>query len=496
MRRAYILVLLAASNWFVGFSQVNYCSSFESEFFEYSGSATLLSDDVVRLTSAINSDFGALWSFNTIDFNNDFSVSAQLYFGNTDSPGADGIAFVIQPLSNNEGASGGGLGFQGITPSLAVEMDTWFNSGNDPTSSDHIAVIANGVNYSIAAHSEFVPYNNLPNIEDGLWHDFSLVWTAATQSITVVFDGVAMFDFNLDVSNVIFSGGNDLFWGFTAATGGAVNVHQVKILDYCFTPSNCDEVTPPTGPENQQFCDVAFYSDLDITESSLLFYDTPTGGDPIDPQNPLYDGQVVYVSQVINGCESEQRLMINVELSAIVQPDLEAIELCKAADGSALLNFDSILEHGGFDSADELSVYLTFQEANAYSNPLPWSNDYWLSSDQTFFVRMETAFCYTIQELNVTLSNCEPIIPEGFSPNNDGNNDYFNIQFLYGIHLNHQLKIFSRNGTLIFNGNNNQPWRGQTNSSDDIVPVGTYFYVLQLNDDLHRVYRGWVYLNY
>ena len=68
----------------------------------------------MRLTSAINSDFGALWSFNTIDFNNDFSFSAQLYFGNTDSPGADGIAFVIQPLSNNEGVSGGGLGFQGI----------------------------------------------------------------------------------------------------------------------------------------------------------------------------------------------------------------------------------------------------------------------------------------------------------------------------------------------------------------------------------------------
>lgn len=496
MRKVYIAIILTTNIWFIGLSQVNYCSSFESEFFEYSGSATLLTDDVVQLTSAINSDFGAIWSFNTIDFNNDFSVSTQLYFGNIDSPGADGIAFVIQPLSNNQGVSGGGLGFQGITPSLAVEMDTWFNSGNDPTSSDHIAVIANGNNSSIGAHSEFVSYNDLTNIEDGLWHDFTFVWTAATQSITVTFDGMLMFDFNLDVSNVIFSGGNDLFWGFTAATGGAVNVHQVKILEYCFTPSNCDEVAPPSGPENQQFCDVAFYSDLDITEDSLLFYDTPTGGDPIDPQNPLYDGQVVYVSQVINGCESEQRLLINVEISTIVQPELETVELCRTADGAAHFDFDSVLETGGFDSTDQLSVYLTFQEANAHSNPLPWNNDYSLYSDQTLFVRLETPFCYTIQELNVTISDCEPIIPDGFSPNNDGNNDYFNIQFLYGVHLDHELKIFNRNGTLIFEGNNDNPWWGQANYTDKIVPVGTYFYILYLNDELKRIYRGWVYINY
>ena len=298
MSKRLSLIILAWSCCLSSIGQVNFCSDFNAQFFQFAGSATLLADDVVRLTSETNSDFGGIWSFNTIDFNNDFSISAELYFGTLDGSGADGIAFVIQPLSNNEGLSGGGIGFQGITPSLAVEMDTWFNSGMDPTSSDHMAIISDGNNSNIDAHSEFVSPIDLPNIEDGLWHSFALNWTASSQAITVDFDGTQMINTNIDVSNLIFDGGNDLFWGFTAATGGAINLHQVKILEYCFTPSNCDDVLPPDGLPNQQFCGVAVYGDLETSAADVLYYDTPTDGSPIDENTALVDGQTVYISQV------------------------------------------------------------------------------------------------------------------------------------------------------------------------------------------------------
>ena len=42
--------------------------------------------------------------------------------------GADGIAFIVQTLTNNVGANGGGMGYYGVTNSVGVEFDTWCNS--------------------------------------------------------------------------------------------------------------------------------------------------------------------------------------------------------------------------------------------------------------------------------------------------------------------------------------------------------------------------------
>ena len=51
------------------------------------------------------------------------NLEAELFLGNQDF-GADGIAFVIQPISNDEGSLGGGIGYAGISPSIAIEFDT------------------------------------------------------------------------------------------------------------------------------------------------------------------------------------------------------------------------------------------------------------------------------------------------------------------------------------------------------------------------------------
>lgn len=101
----------------------------------------------------------------------------------------------------------------------------------------------------------------------------------------------------------------------------------------------------------------------------------------------------------------------------------------------------------------------------------------------------------------ISVDNEDLVIPDGFSPNNDGKNDWFNIQGLYDNYQNHRLKIYNRYGSLVFEGNNDNKWYGIANkglmNTNKILPTGTYFYVLNLNDSnaTKKEYIGWVYLN-
>lgn len=66
----------------------------------------------------------------------------------------------------------------------------------------------------------------------------------------------------------------------------------------------------------------------------------------------------------------------------------------------------------------------------------------------------------------------KPFVPNVFSPNGDGKNDFFKIPFLYGYPGN-SVAVFNRWGTKVFEGENyNNDWDG------DDLPSGTYFYVV------------------
>ena len=89
-------------------------------------------------------------------------------------------------------------------------------------------------------------------------------------------------------------------------------------------------------------------------------------------------------------------------------------------------------------------------------------------------------------------------IPEGFSPNGDNINDFFVIR---GIDQfpNNSFTIFNRWGAKLFEANPYQNnWDGKSTMGlivgGDELPVGTYFYVLDLGDG-SDFYKGTIYLN-
>ncbi|UOX33210.1 gliding motility-associated C-terminal domain-containing protein [Flavobacterium sediminilitoris] len=85
-----------------------------------------------------------------------------------------------------------------------------------------------------------------------------------------------------------------------------------------------------------------------------------------------------------------------------------------------------------------------------------------------------------------------------FSPNNDGENEFFIIDCIEN-YPNNKLEIFNRYGNMVYETKSYQnTWNGISNVNGVIkqgesVPVGTYFYSLKV-DELNISKSGWIYV--
>tara|TARA_R110002111_G_scaffold118347_3_gene180821 strand:+ start:5296 stop:8682 length:3387 start_codon:yes stop_codon:yes gene_type:complete len=101
-------------------------------------------------------------------------------------------------------------------------------------------------------------------------------------------------------------------------------------------------------------------------------------------------------------------------------------------------------------------------------------------------------------EASIEISNCLSI-PQGLSPNDDGKNDVFIIPCIEDYPEN-TFKIYNRYGTQIYEAKNYvNTWNGTANmgllKNSKLLPVGTYFYVLEING-FEDGFVGYIYLNY
>ena len=99
----------------------------------------------------------------------------------------------------------------------------------------------------------------------------------------------------------------------------------------------------------------------------------------------------------------------------------------------------------------------------------------------------------------VTQSECLTVFNE-FTPNNDGLNDFFFIECIDQF-PNNLLQVFNRWGTKVFEMENyDNSWDGTstgraTIAAEERLPVGTYYYVLELRDGVSKPKTGWLYIS-
>lgn len=204
-----------------------------SQSYFANGNARSLGGECYQLTQASNWQLGSVWYADPIDLSKDFDLEFYLNFGTNDGNGADGIVFVLQDVGNRAiGNAGGGLGFEGFSPSFGIEFDDFENTSMGDIASDHIAILKNGsVNHNSqnSISSPVQALVNGGNIEDGVDHLVRIVWKVNTHELEVWFDCSLRHKISYDIQKDIFSGNGTVYWGFTSSTGG-LNNRQVACL--------------------------------------------------------------------------------------------------------------------------------------------------------------------------------------------------------------------------------------------------------------------------
>lgn len=271
------------------------------------GNATQDACNAYSLTQAAGNQSGSVWNNNKIDLTQSFDFNFDVFLGSNDA-GADGIVFVLQPISTSVGSTGGGLGYDGITPAVGVTIDTWQNGNDNDPAFDHIAIQLNGnLNHNVANNiaGPVTAINGNDNIEDGIWHSLRIQWDAPTRTLSAYIDGSLRVSAVNDFVTNVFSGNPLVFWGFTGSTGGANNHQRFRTAlnpSFTFSPTQKRCINEP----------ITFISTTISFTTIAKFYWDFGDGSPLDSVNlnPVHAyiaaGSYTVKQRVIgaDGCEA------------------------------------------------------------------------------------------------------------------------------------------------------------------------------------------------
>ncbi|MFT2007820.1 gliding motility-associated C-terminal domain-containing protein [Pontibacter sp. 13R65] len=92
------------------------------------------------------------------------------------------------------------------------------------------------------------------------------------------------------------------------------------------------------------------------------------------------------------------------------------------------------------------------------------------------------------QQLTQDIQLIRKNIPNTFTPNRDGVNDYWEIKGLSEF-TNCKVQVFNQWGSIVFSSNGyTKPWDGRHNGN--VLPTASYFYVIHFNNNKDKPISG------
>ncbi len=445
------------------------CTYGQAQFF-LNGNAIATNDSCFQLTSAVNSQAGSIWNGDKVDLTESFEVLVDIFVGCQDLQGADGIVFGLQPVSTSIGTGGGDIGFGDVEPALGVEFDTYQNTDFGDPIFDHITVVRDGtVNHNTANGSLAGPVQanlNDDNIEDCLFHPLRITWDAEMQTLSIYLDCELRLTYTEDIVNEIFNGDPFVFWGFTSATGGLNNVHEICFSYTSFLDQLTDQVICPGG-------------EIQLEASGGVSYQWSPEEGLSDPTiaNPVASpaATTLYSVEIIDDCG------IPFFDDVLVTVDNDQFDVTLEVSPSAgAVNPGTELTLTAMTDPDGVYTYeWTSTLGSTIADPTAASTTAIASVEQTgseTFTVIVTSEDGCVQEASINVSIDGPLyqIPNVFSPNGDSVNEQFGV--FTGAQLDDfYCKVFNRWGQVVFESNNQATFWDGTYENDP-APTEVYFY--------------------
>lgn len=514
------------------FFTILFLSSFTiSAQYQLNGSAILDGEDCFQLTPEEEGQAGSVWFTDKLNLENSFDLQFQINLGCKNS-GADGIVFGLQAESTSIGTAGFGMGFAGVNPSLGIEFDTYQNNDQFDPSYDHMAININGsVSHDIGQNPDgpIVISSTDDNVEDCELHEVRVSWDAPSQTLKVYFECILRLRYKSDIVAEIFGGNPEVFWGFTAATGAGFNTQVICLKDINFITPLEDIILCPGGewqleaPAGYQYqwspeeslnnpyiqnpiarpnsttsyslimtddCNIQFYDTLSVFIDGIpaifSFQDTTLcDGNPL-----ILDATINHENVIYEWSEGSTNPSISPSSSGNYSVTVTVDDYCLASNFVSVnfLQLNDIIfpETSSICENETILLDATFPDAHYL-----WQDG---SEISVFEVREEgdyavtvTHFCGTkVLESSIILEeSCSDVfIPNAFSPNADGINDFLMIQDGGDIVEVLQFKIFDRWGAIIFEAYNfpsndrNYAWDGT--HKEESLPPGVFMYFAEV----------------
>jgi hypothetical protein len=285
-----------------GGGSVSYPTGFTSATgFTLDGGATV-TGGALQLTDGGTFEARAIWystPLNIQQFTTDFTFQITPASANT----ADGMTFAIQNQGLTAlGGIGGALGYQPVTPSVAVKFDLYNNAGEGV---DSVGFYTNGA-------APTVPAIDLTssgvNLHSGDVMHAHLTYDGTTLTLTLT-DTVTNATFTaaqaINIPATVLA--NTAIVGFTGGTGG--NVSTQNILSWTYTPTAstapppATTATPTLTPASGTYTGSQSVSIADTTSGAAIYY--TTNGTMPSTSSTAYTGPIT-----VSGSETIEALAV------------------------------------------------------------------------------------------------------------------------------------------------------------------------------------------
>jgi hypothetical protein len=246
------------------------------------------------------------------------------------------------PTTTNS-ACGASTGSASINPNNGTAPYTyaWNNGGNTQTITNIAAGLysvtitdANGCTGTVTGIKVNNP--NAPTIAITAIQDASCQGVSDGSATASVSGGTAPYVYQWSNGAMTLTANNLSVGTYTFTATDAASCTNVTLVTI-----NQTVVPAPSGDQLQTFCGGVTLNDLIIDGNEILWYDQSSSGNGLSNTEVVSDGVTYYASQTVNGCESAQRLGVEVQLLTITDANLTPSTIAICESGSAIITVEN-----------------------------------------------------------------------------------------------------------------------------------------------------------